>query len=142
VRFWDSSALVPLIVGEPSSSALRALLEHDAAIAAWWGSRVECIAAVARKARAGEQSHDASSRALQRLLAFAEEWVETPPTDPLREAAVRLVRVHDLRAGDAFQLAAARVASDERPEILPFVTLDERLAEAARREGFTILGLD
>ena len=58
----------------------------------------------------------------------------------MRDDARRLVRVHDLRAADAFQLAAARVAADGQPGTLPLVTLDERLALAASREGFRVLG--
>ena len=60
----------------------------------------------------------------------------------MRESARRIVRVHDLQTADAFQLAAARVAADDQPGTLPFVTLDERLALAADREGFPVLGLD
>jgi predicted nucleic acid-binding protein len=45
-----------------------------------------------------------------------------------------------LRAADALHLAAALVACEERPHLLPFVTLDGRLEDAARREGFTVLG--
>jgi predicted nucleic acid-binding protein len=58
----------------------------------------------------------------------------------LRNDARRLVRVHDLRAADAFQLAAARIAADGEPAALPFVTLDERLTLAASREGFPVTG--
>jgi hypothetical protein len=47
--------------------------------------------------------------------------------------------VHEIRTADAFQLAAALAASDEEPETIPVVTLDERLALAARREGFPVL---
>jgi hypothetical protein len=47
--------------------------------------------------------------------------------------------LHDLRAADALQLAAALIACDEQPALLPFVTLDRRLADAARREGFRVL---
>ena len=46
------------------------------------------------------------------------------------------------RAGDALQLAAAVIACDERTGLLPFVTLDDPLAEAARREGFRVLPTD
>jgi len=42
--------------------------------------------------------------------------------------------VHPLRAADALQLAAALVACDERPDVLAFVTLDDRIAEAASTE--------
>jgi len=53
--------------------------------------------------------------------------------------ARRLLAAHPLRAADALQLAAALVACDERPDVLALVTLDDHLAEAARREGFVVL---
>jgi predicted nucleic acid-binding protein len=46
--------------------------------------------------------------------------------------------VHPLRAADALQLAAAVVAAEGIPASLSIVTLDERLAAAARREGFVV----
>jgi uncharacterized protein len=76
---------------------------------------------------------------MSRLAGLASSWSEIPPGERVRDNAVRLVRVHDLRAGDALQLAAALVAAEERPATLELVTLDDRLALAARREGFRIL---
>ena len=48
--------------------------------------------------------------------------------------------MHPLRAADALQLGAALVATDLEPAGLELVTLDERLATAAEKEGFTVLG--
>jgi hypothetical protein len=45
---------------------------------------------------------------------------------------------HPLRAGDALQLAAALVSSEDAPQGETFVCLDTRLRDAARREGFAI----
>lgn len=36
------------------------------------------------------------------------------------------------------QLAAAWLAAEHRPSSLAFVTFDDRLREAARREGFVV----
>jgi predicted nucleic acid-binding protein len=47
--------------------------------------------------------------------------------------------VHPLPATDALQLAAADAAAEHRPASLEMVTLDERLAVAARKEGFVVL---
>lgn len=47
--------------------------------------------------------------------------------------------VHPLRAADSLQLAAAIVVADGAPRALPFVTLDDRLALAADKEGFPVL---
>ena len=66
-------------------------------------------------------------------------WHEVDPSDTIREAAVRFLRVHPLRAADALQLAAAFVAAERRPSSLEVVTLDDRLAVAARKEGFALI---
>jgi uncharacterized protein len=138
VRFWDSSALVPLVIEEPSSRMVERIATEDPEIAAWWATRVECEAAIARRARAfadGARSAEAAGD----LAELASRWIEVPPGERLRDLAVRSVRIHDLRAGDALQLAAALVVSEERPATLDLVTLDGRLALAARREGFHVL---
>lgn len=77
-----------------------------------------------------------------RLDSLAEAWNEVQPTAALRAAARRLLRVHSLRATDALQLAAAIIAAEGMPASLPIVTLDERLAIAARREGFAVETID
>ncbi len=61
------------------------------------------------------------------------------PVPAVRSAAIRVLRVHPLRAADALQLGAAIVVSEGHPSTLPLVTLDDRLALAAEREGFTIV---
>jgi hypothetical protein len=61
------------------------------------------------------------------------------PSSAIRDAAIRLVRVHPLGAADALQLAAALVWAEARPEGREFVVLDRRLGEAAAREGFVVL---
>jgi predicted nucleic acid-binding protein len=139
VRYWDSSALVPLVIAESSSPALRRLLEADPDVSTWWATRVECASAVWRRVRELRADQTVAVRALERLRRQAETWAEIPAGVRLRDLAIRLLRVHDLRAGHALQLAAALVASEEQPETLELVTLDERLASAGRREGFVTL---
>ena len=73
---------------------------------------------------------------------LAESWNEIQPVVAVRSAARRLLRVHALRAAGAFQLAAAVVAAEGQPSSLEIVTLDEQLAAAARREGFTLEDVD
>lgn len=140
MRFWDASALVPLLVAEPQSAALRALLEEDPAQVIWWGTPLECVSAIARLERESHLSPVGVRDALKRLDAAEARWIEAPPTPVVREQARRLLRVHRLRTADALQVAAAIVASDFQPGRLEFVTLDSRQAEAADREGFPILG--
>jgi predicted nucleic acid-binding protein len=139
MKFWDSSALVPLIVPEPETRTLCGLLKADPAIAVWWGSRLECAAALARLERERRITGPHMAQARARLDLLADQWVEISPTPQARDQAERLLRVHALRSADAHQLAAALVASGHRPGSLEFVTIDQRLADAARREGFRLL---
>jgi len=57
----------------------------------------------------------------------------------VRDRARRLLEIHPLRAADSLQLAAALVASEEKPSQLPFVSLDRNLARAAEKEGFELI---
>ncbi len=139
MKFWDSSALIPLIVPEPETRALGALLRADHSVAAWWGSRLECAAALARLERERRITGPSMAQARARLDVLADQWVEIAPSPQVRDQAERLLRVHALRSADAHQLAAALVASGHRPATLEFVTIDSRLADAARREGFRLL---
>lgn len=59
--------------------------------------------------------------------------------DPVRARAKRLLSVHALRAADSLQLGAALTAVEDEPFGWGFVCLDERLSEAASREGFRVL---
>ena len=141
MRYWDSSALVPLLAVESSSTRLREIHQSDPAIATWWGSPVECVSALARLERDDGLTADAFRDAVRRLRRLAMTWTEVLPSDDVREQAIRLLRVHPLRAADATQLGAAIIASDFQPAALEFVSLDSRLCEAAEREGFGLAPL-
>jgi len=139
VRFWDSSAVVPLLVAEPVSADAMSEYERDPEMLVWWATEVECVSALARLEREGSLSGTSTVDAIRRLTALAQAWREVEPIGRVRQTAVRLLRVHALRAADALQLASALAAAEDRPDTLPFVTLDERLAQAAEREGFPIV---
>jgi predicted nucleic acid-binding protein len=140
VKFWDTSAIVPLLIEEASTARMRQLASEDPAMLVWWATRVECGSAIARLERADGHRPSAIALAQSRLAKFAADWDEVDPNDMVRETAARFVRVHPLRAADALQLAAAFLAADRRPELLPLVTLDERLGIAAGKEGFAVIG--
>jgi len=139
LRFWDASAIVPLLMVETMTAPLQALAAKDSAMLVWWGSEVECASAIARLERDGELDDSAVRQAFDRLQQLAAGWHEVDPSDAVREAAVRFLRVHPLRAADALQLAAAFIAAERRPSSLEVVTLDERVAAAARKEGFALV---
>lgn len=138
MRFWDSSALVPLIVGERTTPWARRLLRSNSSSIVWTSSQVEVRSALSRRLRERAMTRrafdDARGRA-ERLFAALSHVVAL---EQVSERAIRLLDLHDLRATEALQLAAALVASGERPQTMPFATLDQRLATAARAEGFPV----
>jgi uncharacterized protein len=130
---------VPLLVVEPTPRDLQALARHDSDMLVWWGSEVERVSALGRLERAAALDAKAVALALDRLKKLANGWHEIEPNEIVRETAMRFLRVHPLRAADALQLAAAFIAAERRPASLQVITLDERLADADRREGFALL---
>jgi uncharacterized protein len=141
VRFWDASAIVPLLVAEPTTRRLQALAGRDPDMLVWWGSEVECVSALARLERAAALDAKGIALASNRLTQLANGWHEIEPSEIVRESAMRFLHVHPLRAADALQLAAAFIAAERRPPSLEVITLDERLADAARKEGFALVDL-
>ena len=137
MKFWDSSALVPLFVHEENSEAMRAVITDDAAVTIWWGTAPEIWSAFARLRREDVVDAAAESRLIARFERAREAWMEILPDDVLRRRSGQLLRVHPLRAADALQLAAALAWAGGAPG--DFVTLDERLAHAARLEGLNVL---
>jgi predicted nucleic acid-binding protein len=141
VKFWDASAIVPLLIAEASTRRLPALAAGDPDILVWWESQVECASALARLDRDGALDPQTAALAFDRLKQLAAGWHEVDPSDIVRETAVRFLRVHPFRAADALQLAAAFIAAEQRPVSLEMITLDERLAGAAQKEGFTVVDI-
>jgi predicted nucleic acid-binding protein len=138
MKFWDASAIVPLLVTEATTSRMQAVAAGDVAMVVWWETEVECASALARLERESGLEAAAVIEAFRRLGHLAQRWHEVEPSDLVREAAIRILRVHPLRTADALQLGAAFVAAERRPSSLEVVTLDERLAAAARKEGFQL----
>ena len=138
MRFWDSSALVPLAAEEASSPSCRELLREDPVIAVWALTRTEMVSAIRRKERDGELTRDFARVALERVHLLEAAWNEVDALAQVRDRADRLLGVHPLRAADALQLAAALVLVEERPAGWSFVTADARLAAAAAAERFDV----
>ena len=137
--FWDTSAVIPLIIDEPNTGPLRAVWTRDSGMVVWWGTSVECASALARVGRDAIISDQDVDVARDLLRTLASSWTEVHPTDGVREHAGRILLRHPLRAADALQIGAAMIWADDRPSSHSFCTLDARLAEAARLEGFRVV---
>jgi len=138
MRFWDASAVVALLAEEAAQPRMRELLKEDAEILAWWGTPVEIASALARRERERLLTAEQVAAGLRAARQLADGWHEIVPSDAVRRSAERLLRVHPLRTADSLQLAAALIGADHDPGTLAIVCLDERLTDAARREGFLV----
>ncbi|MCY4220523.1 MAG: type II toxin-antitoxin system VapC family toxin [Thiotrichales bacterium] len=139
MRYWDASALVPIVITEPDSERVRTWLSEDHHIVTWAWSRTEIISAIERRARDGSLSRPQRREALQRFDAFAGSWDEVTELLAVRSRANALLARHPLRAADAGQLGAALLIQEQLAEVLTFVCLDHRLSTAAERESLRVM---
>ena len=139
MKFWDSSAVIPLCLKEPMSETVQRLMKSDEDVFVGWATRVECLSVLSRRRREGALDAGAEVKAKAILSALSAEWSEIQPSELVRYRAERLLAIHPLRSADAFQLAAALIWAQENPQNLEFVCLDQNLLDAAHNEGFTVL---
>ena len=136
MKFWDSSALVPLAAIEKKTDVLNEIATADPEIFVSPITPVEVASAIWRKAR-DTRDEVARQRSHRRLAELHDQWSVIEDYAAIFEEARRMVARYGLRGGDAIQLAAAILTRGNA--VLVFVVLDEDLAAAARAEGFPIL---
>ncbi len=140
MKFWDTSALFVLLTVQPGTSTAMSIFASDPEIAIWWGTPVELSSATARLKRMGEIDEPAHAKILSKIGPLTQQCEEVQPTEEVRQTALRLIRLHDLRSADSLQLAAALVWARHIPAGIEFVCMDAKLCAAAEKEGFTVLG--
>lgn len=138
MNFWDTSAIIPLLVSENDTPLREFQLRADPNLLVWYGTHAEIESALCRRLREASLDAPAAVQARARLQTIAGSWLEVQPSPLVRARAIRLLRVHPLRAADAFQLAAALIAFHEVTTENLFLTADTRLATAAALEGFDL----
>ena len=139
MRYWDASALVPLVVAEPDSGVVRTWLSEDDQIVTWAWTRTEIASAIERRARDGSLSRPQRREVLLRFDAFAGSWDEVTDVLAVRSRANALLARHPLRAADAGQLGAALLIQEQLAGALTFVCLDHRLSSAAELESLRVI---
>jgi uncharacterized protein len=139
MRFWDSSALVPLLVAQAASSDTDRWLTEDSELALWTLTSVELASAVSRLVREGTLREKQASQAETRIDELVRSSHTIVDVESVKSQARRLLRVHALRTADAMQLGAAWEWASGRPDGRVLHTLDGRLGLAARREGFRVI---
>ncbi len=139
MRYWNASALVPLVVAEATSSLVRKWLAEDERIVTWVWTRTEIVSAIERRAREGSLLRKQRREVLGRFNTFASNWDEVTDILAVRSRANALLARHPLRAADAGQLAAALLVQEQLAGPLTFVCLDQRVSSAADVEGLRVL---
>ena len=139
MRYWDTSAIVPLFVAESATDVTRSWLRDDDIIVTWAWSRVEIASAIERRTREGELSRDQRRSVMRCLEEFSATWHEVVEMLAVRSRSMSLLARHPLRAVDAAQLGAALHVQEQLGAPLQFVCLDRHLGEAAEREGLAVV---
>lgn len=142
MSFWDSSAIIPLLVAEPLTDQVEVWGRTAVPMTVWWATDIECASSLSRLLREGTLGVFEFDDAMARLEALGASCFQIHPSEEIKVTARRLLRIHPLRAADALQLAAAQTWAGWPVQSQAFVTLDRRLGEAARSEGFRVLGLE
>ena len=138
MKFWDSSAIVPVLVQEKQTKYCMKLLADDSDIVVWYLTKVEVMSALCRRWRQEEITDAQFEEAKKRLSFLLDSSYEVTAIQKVRARAIRLLQVHALRAADACQLGAALVVCQEEPARMEMVCFDHLLSDAAKKEGFVI----
>lgn len=138
MRFWDTSALVPLITKEDQTPRMQQVIASDRNMAVSFITPVELTSTIWRRGRRYDQT--SFRRSLFKIAELESNWTLLDEHEPTIKLARQLITKHVLRTGDAIQLAAALLLVADHPEDLPFVSLDHDLSRAAREEGFPVVG--
>lgn len=102
-------------------------------------SAIEVASALARREREGAFTAAERDRGVKRLNADLAAWILVELTAELTADAQMLLTRHDLRSGDAVQLASSLYLQRETGERISFAAFDVRLVTAARAEGLTLM---
>lgn len=122
---------------EGSDAIARWLREAPVAVSSL--SQVEITSAICRRQREGTVSLEQKDRVLQALPLDFGSWINVEVSQPVLREASSLLERHPLKAADAIQLASALYLRDQAETEVTFGSFDQRLNDAAREEGFTLL---
>jgi len=135
IGYFDTSAVIPLLIGEPSSATCTRVWNEAARSISIRLLYPEARAALASAERMGRITKRQHESAVAELEAIVTEIDHVEITAELARHAGDLARAHQLRGYDAVHLAAAMAALDAE---LVLVTGDNDLAGAARSLGLPV----
>jgi uncharacterized protein with PIN domain len=135
VKFWDTSALVPLLVEEPTTGAMRAHLAEDGQVIVWMLTSVELLSTLGRLGRQTAELADLLPGVRADAMQLFARWSAVIDVPAVARRAERLVGVHPLAAADAMQLGAALLASVRHARLGARARGQARRVSGRRRVG-------
>lgn len=100
---------------------------------------LEMTSALNRRFLSGELTKRKLDWVLERFYSDLEDYVVVTISSETISLATSLVLKHGLKTLDSLQLASALRIKGIKDEASVFVTFDEKLKNAAEKEGFTVL---
>jgi uncharacterized protein len=135
IAYFDTSAIIPLIVEEPGSAVCERLWEEADRVVSVRLLYAEARAALAQAHRLGRLDSAQLRAAVTELEYLADDLDHVEVDEDLVQAAGQIAEDRAMRGYDAVHLAAAlRLAADD----LVLVTGDRDLARAASEVGLTV----
>lgn len=135
IAYFDTSAVVPLLVQEPTTGQCSRLWDEATRVLTVRLSYPEARAALASAQRSDRLTRSQLTAAVAELENLLEQVDIIEVGDDLARTAGDLAQRHGLRGYDAVHLAAALVAADDD---LVLVTGDADLAPAAADAGLAV----
>jgi len=137
--YWDTSALFAFVIAEKHSGQIRDQVAKQGVSATYTAiiTPLEFESAIQRRLSERTLNLREADRARLFGVDFRKRAYLVPLDQNALDTALHLQKIYGLRPGDAIQLASARLGTDN-PSRVRFLCLDERLTEAAKREGFQV----
>lgn len=138
IAYFDTSAVVPLIINEPSTERCNRLWNESSRVMSVRLLYPEARAALAKAQRTGRITRAQLVSAVDELDSIMAEVDHIEVTATLATVAGGLAQEHGLRGDDAVHLAAVNAVADGD---LVLVTGDADLAAAAIALGVPVAGI-
>lgn len=137
--YWDSSALIASFISEQETDKVRSFSINAGDLRSYTAiiTPLEIESALQRRFKEQSITMKQSDKARLLTMEFRKKTYLVVADQNVLDIALHIQKIYNLRVADALQLASAR-AGTENPSKVHFLCLDEKLNDAAKREGFNV----
>ena len=136
ILYLDTSALVKRYFLEQQTNELLSKWVQAELIVTSSVAYAETVASLFRKKRESSLDEEVIQQVLGAFLMDWKSFFRVEVSDELNEIVLRVVQSYALRGFDAIHLASAFLTRTSIPNDILFACFDQRLAQAAREDGF------